>query len=101
LFNAAKAKGAAVFFISGRRDKERQATLWNLDRAGFEGWAKVIIRPDDDTRSTIQPFKTEERRKIAEAGYTIIANAGDQQSDLDGGFAECTFKVPNPFYFIP
>ena len=100
LFNAAKAKGVAVFFITGRRDKERQATLWNLDRAGYEGWAKLITRPDDDARPSIELFKTEERRKIAASGYTIIADVGDQQSDL-GGFAECTFKVPNPFYFIP
>jgi len=101
LFNAAKAKGVAVFFITGRRNSERQATLWNLDRAGFEGWTKLITRPDDDSHATVQAFKTEERRKIAQAGYTIIASVGDQQSDLDGGFAECTFKVPNPFYFIP
>jgi HAD superfamily, subfamily IIIB (Acid phosphatase) len=101
LFNAAKAKGVSVFFITGRRDSERQATLWNLDRAGFEGWAKLVTRPDDDSHATVQAFKTEERRKIAEAGYTIIATVGDQQSDLDGGFAECKFKVPNPFYFIP
>jgi hypothetical protein len=101
LFNAAKAKGVAVFFITGRRNSERQATLWNLDRAGFEGWTKLITRPDDDSHATVQAFKTEERRKIAQAGYTIIASVGDQQSDLDGGFAECSFKVPNPFYFIP
>jgi len=101
LFNAAKAKGVAVFFITGRRDSERQATLWNLDRAGFEGWEKLVTRPDDDAHATVQAFKTEQRRKVADAGYAIIATVGDQQSDLDGGFAECTFKVPNPFYFIP
>jgi hypothetical protein len=28
-------------------------------------------------------------------------NIGDQMSDLDGGFAERTYKLPNPFYFIP
>jgi len=28
----------------------------------------------------------------------IIANIGDQESDLAGGFAEKTFKLPNPFY---
>jgi hypothetical protein len=101
LFNSAKARGVAVFFITGRRDSERQATLWNLDRAGYEGWAKLVTRPDDDSHATVQAFKAEERRKIAEAGYRIIATVGDQQSDLDGGFAECKFKVPNPFYFIP
>jgi acid phosphatase len=100
LFNEAKAKGVAVVFITGRRDRERQATLWNLDRAGYEGWAKLVTRPDDDAHPTVEAYKTEERRKLAGAGYTIIATVGDQQSDLDGGFAECTFKVPNPFYFI-
>jgi hypothetical protein len=100
LFNAAKAKGVAVFFITGRRDSERQATMWNLDRAGYEGWAKLVTRPDDDPHPTVEAFKTEERRKLAEAGYTIIATVGDQESDLEGGFAECRFKVPNPFYFI-
>ncbi|HEX3434983.1 MAG TPA: HAD family acid phosphatase [Solirubrobacteraceae bacterium] len=34
-------------------------------------------------------------------GYRIIVNVGDQQSDLDGGFAQRAFKLPNPFYFIP
>jgi HAD superfamily, subfamily IIIB (Acid phosphatase) len=101
LFNAAKTQAVAVFFISGRRDIERQATRWNLERAGYERWTRLITRPNDDIHATVQAFKTEERRKIAEEGYTIIANVGDQQSDLDGGFAECTFKVPNPFYFIP
>jgi predicted secreted acid phosphatase len=100
LFNAAKAKGVAVVFITGRRDRERQATLWNLDSAGYEGWAKLVTRPDDPSHATVEAYKTEERRKLAEAGYTIIATVGDQQSDLDGGFAECKFKVPNPFYFI-
>jgi acid phosphatase len=100
LFNAAKAKGVAVVFITGRRDRDRQATLWNLDRAGYEGWAKLVTRPDDDSHATVEAYKTEERRKLAEAGYTIIATVGDQQSDLDGDFAECKFKVPNPFYFI-
>jgi hypothetical protein len=52
-FNAAKAKGVAVVFITGRRDRERQATLWNLDRAGYEGWAKLVTRPDDDPHPTV------------------------------------------------
>ena len=44
---------------------------------------------------------TPERKKLVDQGYTIIVNIGDQMSDLDGGFAERTFKLPNPFYFIP
>src|SRR5262249_8741337 len=66
-------------------------TLWNLDRAGYEGWAKLVTRPDDP-HPTVEAFKTEERRKLAEAGYTIIATVGDQESDLEGGFAECSSR---------
>jgi len=33
--------------------------------------------------------------------FTIIANNGDQLSDLVGGYAQKCFQVPNPFYFIP
>jgi hypothetical protein len=48
----------------------------------------------------VQAFKTTERIKVEAEGYTIIANIGDQMSDIEGGHAQCTFKVPNPFYFI-
>ncbi len=50
-----------------------------------------------------------ERQKIADRGYKIIANVGDQWSDIDedpvgeskfGYVAERNFKVPNPFTFI-
>jgi acid phosphatase len=92
-----------VFFITGRRDKQRQATLWNLDRAGFQGWARLTTRPDEQ-HGSIVPFKSGERDKIVAEGYTILANIGDQDSDLKDlkdKSAECPFKVPNPFYFVP
>ena len=38
---------------------------------------------------------------IEAEGYTIIANIGDQPSDLDRGFSEQTYLLPNPFYRIP
>ena len=103
-FNSLRANDVniAVFFITGRRDKQRQATLWNLDRAGFNGWAGLATRPDDQ-HGSIVPFKSGERDKVAEK-YTILANIGDQDSDLEdlkGKSAECSFKLPNPYYFIP
>ena len=99
-FNAIRARNVSVFFITGRRDSQRDATLLNLDHAGFQGWTKLVTRPDNDTNHSIVPFKSGERAKIQAAGYTIIATIGDQQSDIDGGAAECGFKLPNPFYFI-
>ena len=62
----------------------------------------MVTRPEEDKEKSIVPFKSRARAKIErEDKVTIIANVGDQRSDLEGGHAECTFKVPNPFYFIP
>jgi acid phosphatase len=101
LFEAAKARRIAVIFITGRHNAQRDATLINLDHAGFDGWTALHTRPDVDDFPTVQAYKTSERIKIEAEGYTIIASIGDQMSDIEGGHAHCTFKVPNPFYFIP
>jgi predicted secreted acid phosphatase len=99
LFETAKAKGVAVIFITGRPNSQRDITILNLDHAGYEGWTELRTRPDGEG-GTVQDYKTKERIKVEDEGYTIIAGVGDQMSDIDGGHSGCTFKVPNPFYFI-
>ena len=105
-FNAMRAKNIAVFFITGRKNSQRRVTILNLHHEGFFDWTGLATRPDDDQRGSIVPFKSGERERIENgeaAGklYHIIATIGDQASDLAGGHAECGFKIPNPFYFIP
>jgi hypothetical protein len=46
-------------------------------------------------------FKAPRRAAIEQAGYTIIANVGDQPSDHAGGHAERAFILPDPLYRIP
>jgi hypothetical protein len=41
------------------------------------------------------------RKEITAKGYTIVANIGDQYSDLVVGCAEGKFKLPDPMYYIP
>jgi len=96
----ARANGVAVFFLTGRPERFRAATEKNLAAAGYE-WTGVLLKPDDlATRSAVE-FKAAERKKLVEHGYTIAVNVGDQMSDLDGGYADRTYKLPNPFYFVP
>jgi acid phosphatase len=103
LFNAAKARSIAVFFITGRPEDPvlRTATEENLHKAGYHDWNELYLRPRSIDSKEVAKYKTATRAGIEDAGYTIIANVGDQDSDLADGYAEKTFKVPNPFYFIP
>jgi predicted secreted acid phosphatase len=100
LARRAKAMGVAVFFITGRPSNLRDATERNLREQGYV-WDGVILLPEGAQFASAADFKAPERRKLTEQGYTIVLNMGDQQSDLSGGFAEKTFKLPNPVYFLP
>ncbi len=100
LFNLAKANGVAVFFITGRREASRAHTEHNLTREGYSGWQQLVLKPDASTDSTVQ-YKSGARAAIEQQGYRIVANVGDQYSDLAGGHEDVGFKLTNPFYFLP
>jgi acid phosphatase len=94
----ARQLGVAIFFISGRPDWLRDATQRNLKEQGYE-WDDVMLEPTGVKFASAVDFKVPARRKIAARGYTILMNIGDQQSDLTGGYALRTFKLPKPVYF--
>jgi len=115
LYNAARCVGQAdgcskveVFFVTGRRESKHHDemasvyTLRNLDRAGYGSIARDhLYMRDPAGNGSVSNHKTAARIDIENKGFVIIANIGDQKSDLAGGHAEMTFKVPNPFYFLP
>jgi len=106
LVNLANSKGIATFFITGRGEAMKDDTLRNLDNAGYKGWEELYLYPDsiDKHRQLVFPeaatFKTAVRWNISRSGYTIVLNMGDQRSDIIGGFAQQSFKLPNPFYSV-
>jgi acid phosphatase len=102
LFNQARAAGVEVFFITGRPEEQREATVRNLEAAGYKGWKGLGLRKGAQKGMPTVEYKSEERRKIVEAGYRIVMNVGDQWSDLNGEpRAEISVKLPNPFYYLP
>jgi len=101
LYKTASRLGVTVFFVTGRHEDQREATERNLRAVGFDSWAALDMRPRNDGEPSASVFKEAVRRRVTEAGYTILANVGDQESDLAGGYAERSFKLPNPFYKVP
>jgi hypothetical protein len=115
------AKGYTVFFLTGRPTSQVKGTLANLRDAGYkvnddnvflkdataatEPWLASCLdhstSPATFACNTIQ-YKSKTRRYIEKKlGYDIVDNFGDQFSDLKGGFANRTYKLPNPMYFLP
>jgi predicted secreted acid phosphatase len=101
IFTAARDHGAAIFFITGRDETQRAATEHNLQAVGYTGYTELIMEPPGSHYVSAADFKAPQRAQIQQQGYTIIANVGDQPSDLDGGFSEQTYLLPDPFYRIP
>ena len=94
--------GYKVIFLTGRTEADRVPTARNLTKEGMGTYERLILRPRRGTAPYQKAinFKTEVRKKLEDEGYTIVANFGDQTSDLEGGYSERIYKLPNPFYRI-
>jgi acid phosphatase len=100
VYRSARKMGIDILFLSSRREHLRASTEKNLRAIDCGDWAALIME-SEQWKGTAAAFKTAERAQLTAEGRVIIANVGDQESDLAGGFAERTFKLPDPFYFTP
>jgi hypothetical protein len=129
MVRAAEREGYAIFFLTGRGVAQEAATLGNLTEdnigvdagypkpttlsngedglftkpavADYPDYLRAACANDPNGSCTTIHYKSATRAHIESLGYDIVANFGDQFSDLKGGFADRTFKLPNPNYFLP
>ncbi|WP_215453621.1 HAD family acid phosphatase [Streptomyces sp. ATCC 21386] len=90
----AKSRGVDVFFVTARPGIIESLTEWNLKNVGYpvDG---LYVRDLPDLFSEVSAYKTASRADIESDGYTIIANVGNNTTDLVGGHAERTYKLPD------
>jgi predicted secreted acid phosphatase len=111
--------GCTLVGLTGRSDNQKTATLGNLAKVGFTGftaqnyytkWTGVGAsqQPSYITCATAKcttiEYKSQTRAHVetkAGGGFHIVANFGDQFSDLIGGHADQVVKLPNPTYYLP
>lgn len=91
--------GYVIFYITGRPEAARESTERNLRQLGLPPHERLVMTADHS--GTTSQAKTAARRVIKRDDFRIVANIGDQWSDLEGGYAERLFLVPNPIYRIP
>jgi predicted secreted acid phosphatase len=129
LAQQAAQEGYAIIFLTGRGAAQEPATLGNLTSDGvgvdagypqpttlndgedglftkpavanYPDYLKAACSGDPNGSCTTIHYKSATRAHVESLGYDIVANFGDQFSDLVGGHADRTFKLPNPNYFLP
>ena len=122
---AAAAGGCKIVGLTGRNNAQRVATLGNLakfyydtktdnplfrDQYYFTKWTSTDEPPayvdcsldGDATKCSTIDYKASTRKHVQDdMGLHIIANFGDQFSDLIGGSSDRVVKLPNPTYYLP
>ncbi|KJY47694.1 hydrolase [Streptomyces sp. NRRL S-444] len=86
--------GVAIIFVTARPGIIHSLTEHNLRAVGYPV-SDLYVRDLPDLFSEVSTYKTAKRAEIEARGYTIIANIGNNNSDLVGGHAERTFKLPD------
>ncbi len=114
--NQARKRGFKIFGLTGRNDDQKQATIANLHKVGYDAFDQDTFftkwtgkgasqQPDYITCATAKcttvEYKAGTRKHIEKLGYDVVLNVGDQWSDLQGGYADRVLKLPNPTYYLP
>ncbi|WP_020141085.1 HAD family acid phosphatase [Streptomyces sp. 351MFTsu5.1] len=90
----AQEHGVSLFFVTARPDIIGPATDYNLKQVGYQV-SGLYVRNFIDLFKDVATYKTDKRVAIENQGYTIIANIGNSATDLSGGHAEKTYKLPD------
>ncbi|MEU0386855.1 HAD family acid phosphatase [Streptomyces chartreusis] len=90
----AQERGVALFFVTARPDIIHSFTEYNLKQAGYQV-SGLYVRNFIDLFKNVAEYKTAQRVDVEKKGYTIIANIGNSATDLSGGHAEKTYKLPD------
>ncbi|MEU8654773.1 HAD family acid phosphatase [Streptomyces sp. NPDC048737] len=90
----AQEHGVSLFFVTARPGIISGVTDYNLKYVGYKV-SGLYVRGLFDLFKDVGAYKTAQRVNIESKGYTIIANIGNSATDLSGGHAEKTFKLPD------
>jgi hypothetical protein len=93
-------RGFRIVFLTGRSHVVTDITATNLKRAGYSHYSALITRSDAELNLTAAVFKTNRRAQLSLEGYNIVANFGDQWSDVVGDCSGFRVKLPNYIYIV-
>ena len=90
----AQEHGVSLFFVTARPGIIAPVTDYDLKHVGYQV-SGLYVRSFGDLFKNVADYKTAQRVDIEKKGFTIIANIGNSATDLSGGHAEKTYKLPD------
>jgi predicted secreted acid phosphatase len=117
--NVLRHAGCTLVGLTGRNDDQKDATIGNLADVHYRGFTAenyytkwtgqgASQQPSYITCATAKcttiEYKSQTRAHVetrSGGDFHIVANFGDQFSDLIGGHADRAVKLPNPTYYLP
>ncbi|MCF3136049.1 HAD family acid phosphatase [Streptomyces olivochromogenes] len=90
----AQEHGVSLFFVTARPGIIYWPTEYNLEHDGYDV-SGLYVRGLFDLFKDVAAYKTAQRVDIENKGYDIIANIGNSATDLSGGHADKTYKLPD------
>jgi acid phosphatase len=99
-YDFVNSKKIKVVFLSSRMSSQYDVTYRNLKHAGYVEFDTLILKGNSDSNLSSFEFKSRQRELLTQKGYDIIADIGDQITDLEGKFHGLQIKLPNYLYII-
>ena len=94
LYRYARKKGVRVVMITGRRQALAGVTTQLLKTTRLLLRLPARAQARERHANSVVPYKSAARAVVQRRGFTILANVGDQRSDLAGGHAKRRYKLP-------
>jgi allantoicase len=99
LYEHAKRLNYEIVFLTGRKDTLLNSTIECLLQAGYPTWTELIIYPSGlpHTVEHIYAWKDEQRKRLKDDGFHLVACVGDQPMDTEGQhIGEMQLLLPRP-----
>lgn len=87
----AERRGVALVFNTGRYNAGRKRALSQLEAAGYDVAALCMRKRGE----RIQHSKQRCRDRFVDAGYTLVANIGNNPTDFTGAGYEKAYRLPS------
>lgn len=107
LYNALKARGFTIIFLSARPLQDLENTKNELHMAGYHHNDPIILMPENLPTPTHEDayslaYKTSawkcSIRKHLTQQYTLVGCIGDRATDFEGGYTGYQVRLPNYLY---